>query len=1129
MKAKRILSLLLAVVMLVGLVPFAAMPESTVVIGDKAYDLGYANDPANVSEIQAAVVAAGASNIFVKAPNGNWYNLDNTLMANTDPIPAVEYKAADGTVTRYQAKDGNVVDPANGRLIHITNETALLADSAAGLLIADGEHQYPVTFKINTPDNKTFKGVVEFHSTANVSGVVNELTYSERTNSFTVQIPTYSVNQNDTIYVSIKDSSTHPDLINKQSQRLDLVYRGVEAGSVITKTEYDVLVKPVNKQWADRVSVLISNVDVSQEDDLAAAIENQLKVYSEFGKAAGIPGNVVSVIPHKELLPGTTQRANYNFEALIEVPKNVPQAYADNYDPLNSGFYRNLAPLEEYRVNGTGNFYYLYPLIDNGLNHYRVVAPTGARVNANIKLSIKAETDLNILADNNRPKLAYVYSNVVGLPANSILVEYSEPVDTLTAENAEVYTINGINLKFDDRYPAQRNTVTPRLYDAITLLDVIDVTTNPDEVAWINAIKNHIDGLEGAGTFDIHNDPRRFVIIDLTNTAAARILKDTTSAVDVVDMNLMYVQRTFDVAGVTDHVEENMIEPLPFYFNHTKPEEVKGLELLIHSPEQYNILVQPLYTNADPNLATDVFSLVTAADGTNPRLRLILQDYDGQGNFEVPTDQFVVKTYTNDDGNEGYLVELKKDWTYLLEQPDAYHNRKLTACLRGLAYDKYGHVVLDTTSADAADHVNLCDAKYINEDVTSPYLTSWDAYRATDLNGDKVADGEVALEFSEPMQFFSLETTTAGGINVGTTTPGGVNVYINGIVHTTPNLTASQEQIFDVIGSDGFDRAPDMYPVSEFYEMYNGFGIGVPSFEYVKINSMDDMRSLAIRYHGEIVIGSVNDDDFNCTVVPVEQDGTRKFLEPGYWKLVVRQATDDVGNSMCTKEIPFEVKGTVVAQGYLNPYVLWAYAVDNPEVDGQNDYIRILYSRKMTSEAITFDNYDLAGQPIEGASAPTAENVVLYRKGVDASGNEIYFTGGDAETNGAWVGTLVTLTLNNDTFENGDDINKSAAKNIPRKNGLTIKDMTAVNDNVSVTADELLYDNNNGSNVYYLTFEDVNNNNGNPNHTMVINNSMVMLPIRSDIGTTMRRYSSPGAHYRYTEGIGFNVALPDRP
>lgn len=102
---------------------FAAMPSGTAVIGDKAYDLNYVNDPANQEEITAAMVAADFK-VYVKDFAGNWIvNETEAALTDLSVIPAVEYKAADGTATKYDAKDGDVTSA----------ETALKVDSVSAL------------------------------------------------------------------------------------------------------------------------------------------------------------------------------------------------------------------------------------------------------------------------------------------------------------------------------------------------------------------------------------------------------------------------------------------------------------------------------------------------------------------------------------------------------------------------------------------------------------------------------------------------------------------------------------------------------------------------------------------------------------------------------------------------------------------------------------------------------------------------------------------------------------------------------------------------------------------------------------------------------------------------------------
>ncbi|MBW9157016.1 hypothetical protein [Clostridium tagluense] len=103
---KKITSSALAALMIAGSTSFsafAAMSNGTVVIGNKAFDLAYANDAKNLTEITNAMVAGGA--IYVKNFDGNWINnLTGTTVA-ASVIPAVTYKNATGVVTNYPAED----------------------------------------------------------------------------------------------------------------------------------------------------------------------------------------------------------------------------------------------------------------------------------------------------------------------------------------------------------------------------------------------------------------------------------------------------------------------------------------------------------------------------------------------------------------------------------------------------------------------------------------------------------------------------------------------------------------------------------------------------------------------------------------------------------------------------------------------------------------------------------------------------------------------------------------------------------------------------------------------------------------------------------------------------------------
>ncbi|MCB2357886.1 hypothetical protein [Clostridium estertheticum] len=92
---KKIIGSFLASVMIAStttISAFGAMGSGTVVIGTKAFDLSYANDPANLKEINSAIVDGGM--VYVKNFDGKWIDNINGLAAAITSIPAVIYKNA---------------------------------------------------------------------------------------------------------------------------------------------------------------------------------------------------------------------------------------------------------------------------------------------------------------------------------------------------------------------------------------------------------------------------------------------------------------------------------------------------------------------------------------------------------------------------------------------------------------------------------------------------------------------------------------------------------------------------------------------------------------------------------------------------------------------------------------------------------------------------------------------------------------------------------------------------------------------------------------------------------------------------------------------------------------------------
>ncbi|MBU3097686.1 MULTISPECIES: hypothetical protein [Clostridium] len=81
-----------------------ALPNGTVVIGNKAFDLAYANDANNEEEISKMIVAGGA--VYVKDYDGNWIENVTGEIINVSAIPAVVYKN-EGKVINFEKANKN--------------------------------------------------------------------------------------------------------------------------------------------------------------------------------------------------------------------------------------------------------------------------------------------------------------------------------------------------------------------------------------------------------------------------------------------------------------------------------------------------------------------------------------------------------------------------------------------------------------------------------------------------------------------------------------------------------------------------------------------------------------------------------------------------------------------------------------------------------------------------------------------------------------------------------------------------------------------------------------------------------------------------------------------------------------
>jgi hypothetical protein len=104
MKKVKLFALAITILITISFNAFAEIPDKTVIIGDKAYDLIYVNNGSNYNEILEAIVN-NKSSIYVKW-NNIWYDDCTGKIVSKDNIGAVTYKDINGNITEYAAGDG---------------------------------------------------------------------------------------------------------------------------------------------------------------------------------------------------------------------------------------------------------------------------------------------------------------------------------------------------------------------------------------------------------------------------------------------------------------------------------------------------------------------------------------------------------------------------------------------------------------------------------------------------------------------------------------------------------------------------------------------------------------------------------------------------------------------------------------------------------------------------------------------------------------------------------------------------------------------------------------------------------------------------------------------------------------
>ncbi|MDQ7093938.1 Ig-like domain-containing protein [Desulfosporosinus sp. PR] len=881
-----------------------------------------------------ATVTATMSDGSTKEVAVTWDSIDASSYAATGSF-TISGAIADSTTVKATATV--TVEEAQ---LSISNAAAILADSAAGNLKADGKTVVTVQATYKDAEAQGFTGTAELVSKHGLVSAQTEAAFDKGVATFNVTLPNSTTDIQDVLSVRIKTSNI-PAEVNVVSSPISVTYKAyVPDGGASENTIKTYTVDAVKSaDLADRVNVYVGNVANSDLDAVKQAIIDQLTL--DNGPLATTPEPITIATIDTATVVGTptsSTSASYVFSALIDLK------------------------------NGAD---YLY---DNQLINYTINAGT-----ASIRLG--QATGSFSLIDKTQPVMSSVTAPDADNP-NRIVVTFSEPINTepAAAVNAANSALNPTNWVLNGHVLLTSDLVAK------------GITVEP-------------------------GNARNAVDINLTNSAIQKYLVDGE--------NLIQAKSISDWAGLTDLTDNNKISTQDFTFNYSKPVVTPGLNITLGSAEQYELsLATPLYTDKDAT---------TELDLTTEPLKVQLIDTSSKAQIlDLTGDYSIVKDPAD---TSKYVLELTKDWTQLLTIPATYHNQTLKVSL-GTAYDVYGNQVSGALDAAATELQPLSGTAVIPEDTTSPATTSKKILDLVDsasqnTDGNVTTTGNVSVTMTEPVQLYSV----------------------------LPGYT--QQVMYD-------DVTPSLQQVA------NG-GVPVPTFEYVKVANDASITSavpVGQKIDGHIVgtkageSDSVNIYDTQFTVAP------NSALEAGEWQLVIRSISDDIGNTMVTETVNLVIPATGVVtpvqtgDNQINPYVVWAYA-ENNVTDGNgnaNDYVKILYSRQMSVDALRSATYDINGKQVNQDASITAESVVLYRQNEDP--NNVNYNKFYGENNNMmnWTGELVTIKLPSD-FITGDDLTGTA------HNMLTLPaNLMARDDGNATTSENLLFTNNNGSNQFELTF-----------------------------------------------------------
>lgn len=960
MKAtKKIVSTTLAsaLVLSTGATAFAAIPTDTVVVGENAYNIDYmnSNDEA-ISNVLEALKNDVTGDLTYKLASGTVVDVETSEIFDTTTYPALNYYDAQGNMTKYEAGDGDVINPVeevtvvraeaiNRTTVEVEFSEAIAAPTQNNFSLATGNvntvsmsaDNKTATIKIDglnfgqqdvlTVSNIKKLGATEVSLESATENVeipdVNELyqiTFEADTTDMYGEYPAITADGKSTTMITAKvfDKTTGEEI----TDILGAITFTVNPGSVgkdeqtIQNGEATVQVTS-NSSPTTVYANLRAEITTVQNDeykDLAGLDGTQTIAYVAEGDTGGITTSIAMTSAEADQADrlfvkfGTDIPEDATFDASKFTVTNDNAGPAKTVKAINKISTRTIELILDTDTSEA------HRLIDNEKHTVKV---TGHQISESKGISVATDTAGKkfIVTDTSRQ----LVTKVEGTDQKTIVVTYNESVAKDTdgtdelwdATNPANYILDGVKLKGTD----------------------------------VASIK--------VGTYtSADNDKRNIATITLTNDK-------TLSA----GMHNFQVKNVGDWAGTKDPA--NRITTQTFNFtpeiDTTKPEAT----IVRQSPEQFLIDLQ-----TDVQLSSGFASLSDVVDmfyGVGKLSTNGLQWADSKIKYTaLDKDKYAVAS----NGTFRYiLVELEDDWT-----------KKLNSDSTGKTYFDEKHrdlnfkITEDSVESLIGNDIDAVTLELVNsEDATSPIATSF-----TDLAGTDIKEGAFTLAatankktgayfkavFNEPMQFMSLQDANT----VDTT-------------KSTDPLTPSEDQ--------------------------NEEDVKIPrvNLEFVNKDTFEKIPA-------DVVNSSINEEDTTFVFQPAN---TSKQLPNGTWELRAREMTDDIGNAMATQTEVFVVNNEGGStETNTDTYVSWAkYTNDAANVwteddTTQRDIIEVKFSKEMSISAANGINRP-ENWKINGQQMPQDASILKGIRTSDETTGTVAGLQDNAYITDSWDGITIVL------------------------------------------------------------------------------------------------------------------------